>query len=172
MVTFNHPNEVDAMIARLKQNNIHCIEITLRTEAAFDAAQYTLEKYGAELSVGIGTVVQEKQIETAIKLGVHFMVSPGLNLSLAKIFEESKIAFIPGVATPSDIINGLQRGWDTFKFFPAHLFGGLEALKAYGKVFPQAKFCPTGGINETTYKDYLVLENIMSVGGSWMTKSL
>jgi 2-dehydro-3-deoxyphosphogluconate aldolase/(4S)-4-hydroxy-2-oxoglutarate aldolase len=87
---------------------------------------------------------------------------------LAPHFEKSGIAFIPGVATPSEIIEGIQYGWDTFKFFPANLFGGLGALKAYGQVFPSIKFCPTGGITEESYPEYLALPNIISVGGSWM----
>ena len=96
------------------------------------------------------------------------MVSPGISTPLVPYLEDSEIAFIPGVATPSDIILGLQLGWDTFKFFPAHIFGGLQALKTYGQVFPQIKFCPTGGITEETYKSYLELENVISIGGSWL----
>jgi len=87
---------------------------------------------------------------------------------LASHFEDSGIPFILGVATPSDIINGIQFGWDTFKFFPAQLFGGLNALKTYGQVFPQIKFCPTGGITEDSYQSYLALENVISIGGSWL----
>jgi 2-dehydro-3-deoxyphosphogluconate aldolase/(4S)-4-hydroxy-2-oxoglutarate aldolase len=116
----------------------------------------------------MGTVVSVSQIDKAVELGIDFMVSPGLNASLAPAFESSGIAFIPGVVTPSEIIEGLQFGWDTFKFFPANLFGGLAALKAYGQVFPAVKFCPTGGIIEETHPDYLALDNIISVGGSWM----
>jgi len=89
-------------------------------------------------------------------------------MELSSSFENSGIPFIPGVATPSEIILGLQLGWDTFKFFPAHLFGGLEALKTYGQVFPEVQFCPTGGIKAETYKHYLSLPNVMSVGGSWL----
>ena len=96
------------------------------------------------------------------------MVSPGLSSGLASHFEDSGIPFILGVATPSDIINGIQFGWDTFKFFPAHLFGGLNALKTYGQVFPQIKFCPTGGITEDSSQSYLALENVISIGGSWL----
>ena len=96
------------------------------------------------------------------------MVSPGISMELSTSFENSGIPFIPGVSTPSEIISGLQLGWDTFKFFPAHLFGGLDALKTYGQVFPQVKFCPTGGIKAETYNEYLKLPNVISVGGSWL----
>jgi 2-dehydro-3-deoxyphosphogluconate aldolase/(4S)-4-hydroxy-2-oxoglutarate aldolase len=82
----------------------------------------------------------------------------------------SKIPFIPGASTPSEIMQALEYGCDTLKFFPANLFGGIKALKTYGNVFPQVKFCPTGGVNESTFEEYLDLDNVISVGGSWMTK--
>lgn len=116
----------------------------------------------------MGTIVSKDQIAKAIELKVDFLVSPGLISGLASDFEDSGIPFILGVSTPSDIINGIQFGWDTFKFFPAHLFGGLNALKTYGQVFPQIKFCPTGGITEESYQSYLALENVISIGGSWL----
>lgn len=168
VVTFTNLNEVDAKMAMLLKNDVKCIEITLRTPVAYDAIQKVKEDYGDQFTVGMGTVVLEQQIHKAIELQVDFMVSPGLNNDLAQSFIDSKIAFIPGVATPSDIINGLQFGWDTFKFFPAFLFGGVDALKTYGQVFPNVKFCPTGGITEETYRDYLALENVIAVGGSWI----
>ena len=168
VVTFSNLEEVDAKIEVLLRNNVKCIEITLRTPVAYDAIQKVKENYGSEITVGMGTVVMEAQIRKAIELQVDFMVSPGLHGGLAEQLMESKIAFIPGVATPSDIINGLQYEWDTFKFFPAFLFGGVEALKTYGQVFPNLKFCPTGGLTEATYRDYLALENVISVGGSWL----
>ncbi len=168
VVTFTNLNEVDAKIDLLLKNDINCIEITLRTPVAYDAIQKVKENFGSEMTVGMGTVVLEAQIHKAIELQVDFMVSPGLHSGLAQQLMDSKIAFIPGVATPSDIINGLQFGWDTFKFFPAFLFGGVDALKTYGQVFPNVKFCPTGGITEASYRDYLALENVISVGGSWL----
>ena len=168
VVTFTNLNEIEAKVEVLLRNNVKCIEITLRTPVAFDAIQKVKEEYGNEITVGMGTVVLEAQIHKAMELQVDFMVSPGLHSGLAQQLMDSKIAFIPGVATPSDIINGLQFEWDTFKFFPAFLFGGVEALKTYGQVFPHLKFCPTGGITEASYRDYLALENVISVGGSWL----
>lgn len=168
VVTFNDTHEVASKMEALIAKGIQCIEITLRTPAAFQCIALAKKQYGERCAIGMGTVVTAAQIEKAVELGVDFMVSPGLNADLAPHFEKSNIAFILGVATPSDIIQGIQLGYDTFKFFPAHLFGGLNALKAYGQVFPTIKFCPTGGITEETHKDYLALPNVISVGGSWM----
>lgn len=168
VVTFNHLDEVVPQIEKLRSQGVNCIEITLRTDIAFDAIAFAIEKFGTSFDVGVGTIVNESQIQKASELGVAFMVSPGINASLSKSFEDSKIPFIPGVATPSEIIQGIQLGWDTFKFFPAQLFGGYNALTTYGQVFPEIRFCPTGGINESNYKDYLALTNVISVGGSWL----
>jgi len=168
VINFNDIDEVIPMIEKLKAKNIYCIEITLRTPIAFDAIRLAKETFGSEITIGMGTIVSKDQIAKAQELKVDFLVSPGLSSGLASHFEDSGIPFIPGVATPSDIINGLQFGWDTFKFFPAHLFGGLNALKTYGQVFPQIKFCPTGGITEDSYQSYLALENVISIGGSWL----
>ena len=168
VINFNDIDEVIPMIEKLKAKNIFCIEITLRTPIAFDAIRLAKEKFGSEFTIGMGTIVSKDQIAKAIELKVDFLVSPGLSSGLASHFEDSGISFILGVATPSDIIKGIQFGWDTFKFFPAHLFGGLNALKTYGQVFPQIKFCPTGGITEDSYQSYLALENVISIGGSWL----
>ncbi|MGV3632617.1 MAG: bifunctional 4-hydroxy-2-oxoglutarate aldolase/2-dehydro-3-deoxy-phosphogluconate aldolase [Bacteroidota bacterium] len=170
VVTFNDLREIDPLVEKLLARGIHCIEITLRTKIATDAIRATKELYGTKLTIGMGTVTHPDHVKQAEEIGVDFMVSPGLSPQLHHAFDESKIPFIPGVATPSEIISALHFGWDTFKFFPAHLFGGIEALKAYGQLFPHVKFCPTGGIGEASYKSYLDLPNIISVGGSWMVK--
>lgn len=168
VVTFNDLSEVQPQLEKLEAQGVHCIEITLRTPVSFDAIAEAKERFGHKMDIGVGTLISQDQIEKAKALSVDFMVSPGINKDLAPAFESSGIPFIPGVATPSEIITGIQLGWDTFKFFPAHLFGGLDALKTYGQVFPQVKFCPTGGIKADTYNEYLTLPNVISVGGSWL----
>ncbi len=168
VVTFNEVSEVVPQLEKLESQGVSCIEITLRTPISFDAIAEAKRTFGQRMDIGVGTLVSNEQIEKAAELGVDFMVSPGINKDLAPTFETCGIPFIPGVATPSEIIAGLELGWDTFKFFPAHLFGGLDALKTYGQVFPQVKFCPTGGIKAETYEQYLSLSNVISVGGSWL----
>ena len=108
------------------------------------------------------------QLRKVKDLDVDFIVSPGLMQHLHKDLQDFKIAFIPGVVTPSEIIEGMALGYNTFKFFPAELVGGIKMLKAYATLFPSVKFCPTGGINEHNFKDYLALPNVLSVGGSWV----
>jgi 2-dehydro-3-deoxyphosphogluconate aldolase/(4S)-4-hydroxy-2-oxoglutarate aldolase len=95
---------------------------------------------------------------------------PGVQKDLLGVLNELNIPFLPGVMTPSDIMGALRLGWDTLKFFPAHIAGGIDALKTYSQVFPQVKFCPTGGINYDNHLEFLSLDNVISVGGSWIQK--
>lgn len=170
VVTINDIKEIDSTIKSLLSINIRCIEVTLRTEIAFKAIELIKKNYSKEICLGVGTIINVEQIKKATLIGVDFMVSPGISLELKNELINSKIPFIPGIATPSDIILGLQFGWSFFKFFPANLFGGIPALKTYQLVFPHVIFCPTGGLTENSYSDYLALNNVISVGGSWMIK--
>jgi 2-dehydro-3-deoxyphosphogluconate aldolase/(4S)-4-hydroxy-2-oxoglutarate aldolase len=170
VVTINTLEEVDSVYEQLKANGISCIEITLRTAVSWDAIKLFKERYGDQFKVGVGTIKSTSDIEKCQALKVDFLVSPGVSDSMIPVLNTCGIPFLPGVATPSEIIRGLEAGWKFFKFFPADLFGGIKALKTYGSVFGEAKFCPTGGINETNYRDFLALDNVLSVGGSWLVK--
>ena len=170
VVTFTNLNEIDDKILNLLSKKIKCIEVTLRTPIAFEAIQEIKKKYGEDISVGVGTIISIENIQKATDIGVDFMVSPGMNGELVKAMMQTKIPFIPGVATPSDIMAGLDLGCRFLKFFPANLFGAIAALKTYQQLFPNVMFCPTGGVTESTYLDYLQLTNVLSVGGSWMVK--
>jgi 2-dehydro-3-deoxyphosphogluconate aldolase/(4S)-4-hydroxy-2-oxoglutarate aldolase len=170
VITINDINEIEPKITDLLNKNIKCIEVTLRTKFAFEAIQFIKKNYANKICVGAGTVINVEQIHRLNKIGIDFIVSPAINKELTKELLISKIPFIPGISTPSDIVLGLSMGLRFFKFFPANLFGGIAALKTYQYVFPNVVFCPTGGINEDSYLDYLELENVLSVGGSWMMK--
>jgi 2-dehydro-3-deoxyphosphogluconate aldolase/(4S)-4-hydroxy-2-oxoglutarate aldolase len=170
VVTFSDLKDIESTIQTLLNKNIFCIEVTLRTPCALDALRQIKRDYSNQITLGVGTVIQETQIEAVKEIGVDFMVSPATSVRLLAALEQSKIPYITGVATPSDILLGIEHGCSYFKFFPANLFGGVDALKTYAQLFPEIKFCPTGGLNETTYADYLSLPNVISVGGSWMLK--
>jgi 2-dehydro-3-deoxyphosphogluconate aldolase/(4S)-4-hydroxy-2-oxoglutarate aldolase len=168
VVTFHNLSEVDPLVDKLLEQDVRCIEVTLRTPEAMECIAYLVKHKKNDFSIGVGTVIRPEQVEILENMGVDFLVSPGLSPDLAAAFLKSKIPFIPGVATPSDIITAQAYGFDTLKFFPANLFGGLGALKAYDQVFPAIKFCPTGGINANNYEEFLALNNVITVGGSWL----
>lgn len=142
------------------------LEVTLRTEAALDVIREMSRVDGA--FVGAGTVLNEKQLDQAIDAGAKFIVSPGLTTPLAEAAIERRIPFLPGIATAADIMRGLDLGLDRFKFFPAETSGGIKALKALAAPFYQARFCPTGGITEQTAPDWLGVDAVLCVGGSWL----
>lgn len=170
VVNIKEVSQVSKTIDKLKAQGINCIEITLRSELAFEAIKEAIKVSPKDFLVGVGTIVSSEQVKVCVDLGVDFMVSPGISEEIAKAFNKSNIPFLPGVMTPSEIIANLNRGWDTFKLFPFNFAGGIKALKTYGGVFEEVRFCPTGGISESTYKEILELDNVICVGGSWVVK--
>jgi 2-dehydro-3-deoxyphosphogluconate aldolase/(4S)-4-hydroxy-2-oxoglutarate aldolase len=144
------------------------LEVTLRTPAALDAIRQMSRVPGA--IAGAGTVLNEAQLAQAIDAGAQFIVSPGLTNPLALAARDTQIPFLPGIATAADIMRGLDLGLDRFKFFPAEASGGIAALKALGGPFGNVRFCPTGGIRPDTARDWLALDNVLCVGGSWLFK--
>ena len=144
------------------------LEVTLRTPAALDAIRQMSKVSGA--ITGAGTVLNEAQLAQAIDAGAQFIVSPGLTSPLALAARDSGIPFLPGVATAADIMRGLDLGLDRFKFFPAEASGGIAALKALAGPFGRVRFCPTGGIRVDNASDWLAVEPVLCVGGTWLYK--
>jgi 2-dehydro-3-deoxyphosphogluconate aldolase/(4S)-4-hydroxy-2-oxoglutarate aldolase len=145
---------------------LRVLEVTLRTPGAFDAIREMSTVPGA--IVGAGTVLNERQLDNAVGAGSQFIVSPGLAQPVAKAAIQSGIAYLPGVATASDIMRGLDLGLDRFKFFPAETSGGIAALKALSAPFGNVRFCPTGGIRGDNAAEWLALPSVLCVGGSWL----
>lgn len=150
----------------LVAGGLPALEVTLRTPAAIEVIEEMAQVEGAV--VGAGTVLNEHDLDRAVMAGAEFIVSPGLTERLAKDAIERKIALLPGVATAGDIMRGLDLGLTHFKFFPAETSGGIPALKALIAPFHQCRFCPTGGITQKTAPDWLALDPVLCVGGSWI----
>jgi 2-dehydro-3-deoxyphosphogluconate aldolase/(4S)-4-hydroxy-2-oxoglutarate aldolase len=155
-------------IARaLLAGGVRVLEITLRTPAALDAIA-VIRREVPEAMVGVGTVISEAELEAVTLAGAVFAISPGLTPRLLEAANRRGIALIPGIATVSELMTGIELGYDHFKFFPAQVAGGVQALKAIAGPFPGITFCPTGGITFDNYRDYLALKNVACVGGSWL----
>ena len=144
------------------------LEITMRTPLALDAIREMGKVSGA--IVGAGTVLNDRQLGEAVDAGSQFIVSPGLTGPLGKAVIQSGVAFLPGIANAGDIMRGLDLGLDRFKFFPAEASGGIPALKALSGPFGNIRFCPTGGIRPETARDWLALDPVLCVGGTWFVK--
>lgn len=145
------------------------IELTLRAEGAMVALSFAAEEY-PEATIGAGTVLFPEQAEQAIQRGAKFIVSPGFSEKIAEICQKNGIPYIPGCVTPTEITAALSHGLNVIKFFPADIYGGVNALRALSAPFPQVKFMPTGGIDEENLKEYLSFERVSAVGGSFLGK--
>lgn len=150
----------------LVKGGLPVLEVTLRTASALEVIREMKQVPGAV--VGAGTVLNEHALEDALEAGSEFIVSPGFTEALAKAAIASGTPFLPGIATSSDIMRGLDLGLDRFKFFPAEANGGIPALKAIAAPFGMVRFCPTGGITAQTAPDWLALDAVLCCGGSWL----
>jgi 2-dehydro-3-deoxyphosphogluconate aldolase/(4S)-4-hydroxy-2-oxoglutarate aldolase len=158
--------EAGPLAEALVAGGLTVLEVTLRTPAALDAIQAMKQVPGA--IVGAGTVLNKHQLDAALGAGAEFVISPGLTDNLARSVIATGVPYLPGVATTSDIMRGLDLGLDRFKFFPASTSGGTPTLKALAAVFGEVRFCPTGGITEATAPEWLALDAVLCVGGSWV----
>jgi 2-dehydro-3-deoxyphosphogluconate aldolase/(4S)-4-hydroxy-2-oxoglutarate aldolase len=165
------PESVDEAVhvaQALFNGGLPVIEVTLRTAIAMDAIQAMVEAV-PDAVVGAGTVLTAAQMERVKAVGGRFAVAPGATERLYAAACDTDLPFLPGVATSSELMLGLEHGLDTFKFFPAVQAGGTAMLSAWNGPFGDVRFCPTGGISAQTARDFLHLPNVLCVGGSWLT---
>ena len=155
-----------ALAETLVAAGLPVIEVTLRTPWALDALHTMAGVTGA--IVGAGTVLDPKMLDDALDAGAEFIVAPGLTEPLGRAAIASGVPFLPGIATASDIMRRLDMGLTRFKFFPAEASGGRPALKALSGPFPELRFCPTGGVRLENAADWLALEAVSCVGGTWI----
>ncbi|MGH8318228.1 MAG: bifunctional 4-hydroxy-2-oxoglutarate aldolase/2-dehydro-3-deoxy-phosphogluconate aldolase [Steroidobacteraceae bacterium] len=161
--------EIAPDLARaLVRGGVRVVEITLRTPAALPAIE-AIARQVPEIAVGAGTVLSPEDLRAAADAGAGFAISPGATAALLSEAASGPIPYLPAVATASEVMEGLAQGYHCFKFFPAGPSGGTAALKAFAGPFPQARFCPTGGITQESVKSYLELGNVLCAGGSWLS---
>jgi 2-dehydro-3-deoxyphosphogluconate aldolase/(4S)-4-hydroxy-2-oxoglutarate aldolase len=151
----------------LVAGGLKVIEVTLRTAVGLDAIRAMASEVEGAI-VGVGTVIDPSQYVTAAKAGARFAVSPGSTEALLDAVGEAGIAPLPGVSTASEAMRLIERGYRFAKFFPAEPAGGAAFLSAIASPLPQLRFCPTGGITLESAPKYLMLPNVVCVGGSWM----
>ena len=170
VVVIDDAGHAEPLARALLAGGIRTIEITLRTPAALDSIRAIAQK-APEMIVGAGTVLTHDDLSAAINAGARYALSPGGTSRLLRKARKAAIPFIPGVATSSEIMRGMDLGYRCFKFFPAEQLGGVAALKAQAGPLPDVRFCPTGGISAEKAPSYLALNNVLCVGGSWVAPS-
>jgi 2-dehydro-3-deoxyphosphogluconate aldolase/(4S)-4-hydroxy-2-oxoglutarate aldolase len=152
----------------LVAGGVHAVEITLRTPVAIDAIRAVAAEVEG-VAVGAGTVLTPRDFAAAEAAGAQFAVSPGHSPVLLDAADASVLPYLPGAATPSEVMTLAERGYRWQKFFPAVPAGGVDYVKALASPLPNVGFCATGGISASTTPAWLALPNVIAVGGSWLT---
>jgi 2-dehydro-3-deoxyphosphogluconate aldolase/(4S)-4-hydroxy-2-oxoglutarate aldolase len=166
VLVIDDPASARPIAEALLAGGLRVLEVTLRTAAALEVIREIASIEGVVL--GAGTVLNPVLFHSALDAGAQFIVSPGLTEPLALAAKETRTPYLPGVATAGEVMFGLDFGFEHFKFFPAEASGGVRALSALAAPFAKARFCPTGGVTAANAADWLTLESVLCVGGSWL----
>lgn len=167
VLTFDRVDDAVPTARALVAGGLSVLEVTLRSDAALTALGRIAEAV-PDAVVGAGTVTRPEELQAARQAGARFAVSPGLTPALATAAREGSMPFMPGVMTPSEALIARDHGFTVLKLFPARAAGGVPLLAALGGPLPELRFCPTGGIDGTSFRAYLALDNVIAVGGSWV----
>jgi len=152
----------------LVKGGLKVLEITLRNDYGLEAIKQISQAL-PDATVGAGTVTTPEQYDACIASGADFIVSPGATPKLLAHGAQASIPLLPGVASVSEAMAGMELGYERFKLFPAVVVGGVDLLKAFYGPLANLKFCPTGGVKPSNADEFLQLPNVMCVGGTWMT---
>lgn len=167
VVVLDDAKDAIATANAMMAGGIDVMEITFRTAAAPDAIKAVAENC-PEMLVGAGTILNLEQCKLAVSMGAKFIVSPGFDAEVVAWCVENNIAVTPGCVTPTEIMAAIKLGLKVVKFFPANVYGGLNAMKNLAAPFVGIKFLPTGGVNAQNLREYIDASFIHAVGGSWV----
>ena len=167
VISVKSVDEMLHLAEALMKGGVNIFEITLRTAAAIEAIEAVVKEFPNAVT-GAGTVINIDTFKAVEDVGAKFAISPGLTKSLAEFSKNSSMPLLPGIATASEIMKGMEYGFNAFKLFPATVVGGVPALKAFSGPFKDVIFCPTGGINADNARSFLDLPNVACIGGSWI----
>ena len=169
VIKIEDENKAAPLARALAEGGLNAAEITFRTECAAAAIKKITREF-PDMLVAAGTVLTAAQVDAAVEAGAKLIIAPGLNEKTARYCMDNGITMLPGCATASDIERALDLGISTVKFFPAENLGGIAMIRALSAPYSQVRFVPTGGINESNFLDYLRLDAVLAVGGSFMVR--
>lgn len=170
VVVINKTEDAKPLAKALCEGGLKCAEVTFRTDAAQEAIKIMSQEY-PDMMVGAGTVLTIDQVDRAVSAGAKFIVSPGFDPEIVDYCIDKDIPIVPGCMTPSEVAQGVKRGLEVLKFFPAQQAGGVAMIKAMAAPYTSVMFMPTGGINADNLEQYLSFKKIAACGGSWMVKA-
>ena len=167
VVVLNKVEDAVPTARAMAAGGVDTMEITVRTACAPEAIKAVADNC-PEVLVGAGTIINVEQAKLAVEMGAKFIVSPGFSDEVVAWCVENDIPVAPGCVTPTEIMAALKHGLKMVKFFPANVYGGLNAMKNQSAPFVGLKFLPTGGVNTANIKEYVDAPFIHAVGGSWV----
>jgi len=167
VLTLEDPEQAVPVACALAAGGLTVVEVTLRTPTAMESIRRIAREVSGVV-VGAGTVTRAAELEAVRRAGARFAVTPGLTPALVDAALDADLPLLPGVMTPSEALAARDRGITTLKLFPAAAAGGVALLRALHSPLPELVFCPTGGIDAGSFRDYLALPNVLCVGGSWV----
>jgi 2-dehydro-3-deoxyphosphogluconate aldolase/(4S)-4-hydroxy-2-oxoglutarate aldolase len=139
----------------IKDGGVSVLEITMTVPGAVNAIEKVADRFGDDVLVGAGTVLDAETARTCILAGAQFIVSPSVSLETIACCRRYSIAVLPGALTPTEIVQAWAAGADFVKVFPAGALGGASYLKAIKAPLPQVDLVPTGGVSLTTAADFI-----------------
>lgn len=170
VITIERVADAVPLARALVAGGVTALEVTLRTPTALDAARAIIVEV-PDAIVGLGTITCIADLDAAERIGARFVISPGATTALLAAAAARALPYLPGIATGSELMAAMDAGFRTVKFFPAVPAGGIPAIRALAGPFPDARFCPTGGIGEANAAEWLAVPGIVAVGGSWLAPS-
>lgn len=166
VVVLDDASSAAPLAEALTAGGLPVAEVTFRTAAAVESIKAM--SANPDMLVGAGTVLTPEQVDAAVDAGASYIVSPGLSVPVVRRCAERGVLALPGAVTATEVQAALAEGLHAVKFFPAATSGGAAAIKALSAPFGGLRFVPTGGIGPANLNDYLSIDAVLAVGGSWM----
>ncbi len=155
VVRASSADEAMQAIDAIKAGGVNVLEITMTVPGAVRVIEKVADKYGSDVLVGAGTVLDPETARACLLAGAQFIVSPALNLATIELCHRYSAPIAPGVLTPTEVITAWSAGVDFVKVFPCGSVGGASYVKNLKGPFPQVKIIPTGGVSLTTAADFI-----------------
>jgi len=155
VVRASSADEAMQAIDAIKAGGVNVLEITMTVPGAVRVIEKVADKYGSDVLVGAGTVLDPETARACLLAGAQFIVSPALNLDTIALCHRYSAPICPGVLTPTEVITAWSAGVDFVKVFPCGSVGGASYVKNLKGPFPQVKIIPTGGVSLKTAQDFI-----------------
>jgi 2-dehydro-3-deoxyphosphogluconate aldolase/(4S)-4-hydroxy-2-oxoglutarate aldolase len=152
--------------------SVKAIEVTMTTPNAIEVIKQATEKFGSEVSFGVGSVLDPETARAAILAGAQFVVCPTLNVKTIELCKRYSIPVMPGAYTATEILTAWEAGADVVKVFPASI-GGPSLIKALKGPLPQVRLAAVGGVDLSNTADFFRAGvECVGVGGELVNQKL